>query len=393
MNHTPQSFQKSSPSHHFLLASPPELLRPIDRFISPSPSTGRGRSAEPLPPILHRVQDKMSIAAATNPAPPSLLSPPESPETSHISLRRSSPHVRSSDGDILMADEPLLPEEGASISLETPLFSVAEKHEPLIQKVAAKRSNEAPPGVRPSPQEYGLFVSSAWRLCQNNPVEWLRKEKQYHSMYRVSKSSSPKTIAPVKRTTMSTPRVQQTGTPVRQVHRRAPRATPKLLARGDFDRQLFTPPRSSADGTPAPTRQRLTAPTREDSNFEALPDLTPPLDSLPSNNNRVLQTDWRGNPLSIENEPHFEKLHPAEAKLASTLRLTPAIYLSSKRRIFIEKVRRTQIGKEFRKTDSQKACKIDVNKASKLWTAFDKVGWFERRWIEPHMDKEIMIEP
>lgn len=291
-----------------------------------------------------------------------------------------------------MADEPLLPEDGASISLETPLFSVAEKHEPLIQKVALKRSSELP--GRPSPQEYGLFVSSAWRLCQNNPVEWLRKEKQFQSMYRINKSSSNKTLAPIKRTTMATtaaiPRVRQAAGTPRPA--RAPRATPKLLARDDFDRQLFTPPRSSADGTPAPTRQRLTAPTREDSNFEALPDLTPPLDSLP-NHNRALQTDWRGNPLAIENEPHFEKLHPAEAKLASTLRLTPAIYLSSKRRIFIEKVRRTQIGKEFRKTDSQKACKIDVNKASKLWTAFDKVGWFEHRWIDPHMDKEITIEP
>jgi len=96
--------------------------------------------------------------------------------------------------------------------------------------------------------------------------------------------------------------------------------------------------------------------------------------------------------LSIDSEPHFDLLHPAEAKLASILRLTPAIYLSSKRRIFIEKVKRTQIGKEFRKTDSQKACKIDVNKASKLWTAFDKVGWFDRKFIEPHLNKEINIE-
>jgi len=37
-----------------------------------------------------------------------------------------------------------------------------------------------------------------------------------------------------------------------------------------------------------------------------------------------------------------------------------------------------RIGKEFRKTDAQQACKIDVNKASKLWTAFDKVGWFKK---------------
>ncbi|KAI5852349.1 Homeodomain-like protein [Tricharina praecox] len=297
-----------------------------------------------------------------------------------------------------MADEPLLPEDGASISLETPLFNVAEKDEPLIHKAVTKRSQEAP-SVRPSAEEYGLFVSSAWRLCQSNPREWLRQEQRNMSMYRtgagVHKSSSMKTMSPIRKAmSVPRPRPNPAGTPQRQIQRpaRAPKATPKLAALDGFERQLYTPPRSSADGTPAPTRQRLTAPTREDSNFEALPDLTPPLESLPPHN-RSLQMDWRGNPLSIEHEPHFEKLHPAEAKLASTLRLTPAIYLSSKRRIFIEKVRRTQIGKEFRKTDSQKACKIDVNKASKLWTAFDKVGWFERRWIEPHMDKEITIEP
>lgn len=307
-----------------------------------------------------------------------------------------------------MADEPLLPEDGASISLETPLFSVDEKDEPLIRKAAAERSRTAP-GILPTAEEYCMFTSSAWRLYQSDPQGWLRREKQYMSMYHsagIHKASSvavKSPLPPLKRSAAAaaagTPRPRPmpgAGVPQRPVNRapRAPRtATPKAIFHDSFGRQLCTPPRSSADGTPAPTRQRLTAPTREDSNFEALPDLTPPLSSLPAHNNRVLQTDWRGNPLPIENEPHFALLHPAEAKLASTLRLTPAIYLSSKRRIFIEKVRRTQLGKEFRKTDSQKACKIDVNKASKLWTAFEKVGWFERKWIEPHLDKEITIEP
>lgn len=330
-----------------------------------------------------------------------------------------------------MADEPLLPEDGAPISLDTPLFSVSEKDEPRIRKVVAQRSHCAPPGRLPSPDDYGLFVSSAWRLCQSNPREWLRREQHYQSLYRsagVHKSTAPKPIAAgsaSKRSSMGTssrPRVSASGsasgTLGRQMQRpaRAPRATPKLVPVDVFER--ITPPRSSVDsttatpdssdgntlaaapppttitsssGTPAP-RQRLAAPTREDSNFEALPDLTPPLSSLPPHNNRALMIDWRGNPLAIEAEPHFEKLHPAEAKLASTLRLTPAIYLSSKRRIFIEKVRRTRLGKEFRKTDSQKACKIDVNKASKLWTVFDRVGWFEPRYIEPHLDRDIHME-
>jgi hypothetical protein len=35
--------------------------------------------------------------------------------------------------------------------------------------------------------------------------------------------------------------------------------------------------------------------------------------------------------------------------------------------------------KWFKRTNSQQTCNIDVNKASKLWEAFDKVGWFEER--------------
>ena len=39
-------------------------------------------------------------------------------------------------------------------------------------------------------------------------------------------------------------------------------------------------------------------------------------------------------------------------------------------------------GKDFRKTDAQKACRVDVNKASRLHTAYEKVGWFDRRFVE-----------
>ncbi len=38
-----------------------------------------------------------------------------------------------------------------------------------------------------------------------------------------------------------------------------------------------------------------------------------------------------------------------------------------------------KVGKDFKKTNSQQACKIDVNKASKLLEVFNKVGWFEKR--------------
>ena len=50
-----------------------------------------------------------------------------------------------------------------------------------------------------------------------------------------------------------------------------------------------------------------------------------------------------------------------------------AVYLDSKRRLFYEKVSRLRQGKGFRRTDAQKACRIDVNKASRLFAAFEKL--------------------
>jgi hypothetical protein len=92
-----------------------------------------------------------------------------------------------------------------------------------------------------------------------------------------------------------------------------------------------------------------------------------PLSSLPDNPNS-LRVEWRGVPLDLTDHPHI--LDSDEVMLARNLRLDSATYLTSKRRIFIKR-----IGKEFHKTDAQQACKIDVNNASKLCQAFEKVGW------------------
>ncbi len=128
-------------------------------------------------------------------------------------------------------------------------------------------------------------------------------------------------------------------------------------------------------GAAAPAK-RVIGTSREDVDFNALPDFAPPTSTLPPNNPRALKAEWRGQPLDLTNDPHRHLLHVAELHLASTLRLSCATYLCSKRRIFMARLDALRIGKEFRKTDSQQACKIDVNKASKLWSAYDRVGWF-----------------
>ena len=89
--------------------------------------------------------------------------------------------------------------------------------------------------------------------------------------------------------------------------------------------------------------------------------------------------------LDLSNDPDRHLLHEAEVNLAATLRLSCATYLCSKRRIFQARIEALRIGKEFRKTDAQQACKIDVNKASKLWSAYEKVGWFRKEYFEKYL--------
>lgn len=116
---------------------------------------------------------------------------------------------------------------------------------------------------------------------------------------------------------------------------------------------------------------------------ETIPDFSPnPLTTLPQLNVKCLKVEWKGQPMDLSQDPNLDKLHPSEAILASVLRLPAHIYLDSKRRLFFEKVQRFKTGKQFRRTDAQKACRIDVNKASRLFAAFEKVGWLEDKHFE-----------
>lgn len=124
--------------------------------------------------------------------------------------------------------------------------------------------------------------------------------------------------------------------------------------------------------------------------WEKLPDYSPPLSTLPESNRNCLRIEWKGNPMDLSVDPLRSKLHPAEIILASILRLPCDLYLDSKRRLFLEKVYKQKKGMPFRKTDAQKACKIDVNKASRLYSAFEKVGWLDNHHFERYM-KDITL--
>lgn len=110
--------------------------------------------------------------------------------------------------------------------------------------------------------------------------------------------------------------------------------------------------------------------------WEKLPDYSPPLSTLPANN-KCLKVEWKGSSMDLSADPLRHLLHPAELQLAQILRLPCDLYLDSKRRLFVEKVHRLKQDLPFRRTDAQKACRIDVNKASRLFAAYERIGWLE----------------
>jgi len=313
-----------------------------------------------------------------------LLSPPISPYTRQKDEldKNESDGVR--DPPLFSRSDPARPETNVSLFPEAAEPMDMDSRDAVIAKHMA---HKAPDGTasRPSAAEYAIvadtfmqtkFKSMVYEECAKDPARWLKREMGQWDYYLAQGPSKDKKVSEKKRATgnaytsyrklapahsgIKKPRV-----PVvpRVRNSTKPKRTPPQKVYNEFS---YSPLSPSVSKTPKAVT------SRDDVDFESIPDYCPPTFSIKS-----LKADWKGTPLPLENDPHLHLLHAEEAKLASTLRLTCATYLCSKRRIFLARHNAIKTGKSFRKTDAQQACKIDVNKASKLWTAFDKNRWFE----------------
>ena len=265
-------------------------------------------------------------------------------------------------------EEPLFPTEPTVV-----LDDIITKHKLMHMTQFDKKVN------RPSDEEYRLALACVPKigfLFNQNPVAYLKRQreeyaKSWHKTKRICSCPgvrpTPIAIAPApKPTKRAIVRATPSKTPLQRV-KRTPRPSPMS--------KLMNFPAKGRSETP----DRLPGTKREDVDYTSLPDYAPPTSTLPPNNPKILKIDWQSNnALNLSNDPDRHMLHEAELNLASALRLSCATYFCSKRRIFEARLNALRFGKEFRKTDAQQACKIDVNKASKLWVAFDKVGWFNQ---------------
>ena len=129
---------------------------------------------------------------------------------------------------------------------------------------------------------------------------------------------------------------------------------------------------------------------RSDAEFEealiatATPIYYPPTDNLDKLGPNAMKVEWKSSKkvYAPQEFTRFQglkdvKFHPKEVDLAGTINMVHfAQYEESKRLIFKFWFERKSMGMSFTKTHAQQAAHVDVNKASALWTAFDKVGWF-----------------
>lgn len=185
------------------------------------------------------------------------------------------------------------------------------------------------------------------------------------------RSVSPRPIPrPVATATASAPRAHPHRASTS--HKKKAAKSPKAVSEG---------PSEASNGQKKHTRA---APTKNvtQQQWTEIEDVTPPLSVL---DGKTHEPKWDGNMRDISQEPDVEHLHELERRWASRLRLEPQQYLATKRLIFKERLAYLRAGKNFTKTAAQGVAKLDVNKLSRLHSAFDAVGWFDEKYFQQYL--------
>ena len=421
------------PSIYSLMSTPQAnaLQSPTN---TPSSKSNRLQSYSPentLAPLASGVNHTLPAMVNQRKTPDAvnkLLSPPMSPWTEKASKEQEKKKNQVGfiiqEGPAINARDPILfPNDGPEshgkhiLFPSTPLTKVAED---AVSKHIANTVHTFNRKVKPpTREEYMLALTCVPAIgfsYNKNPGAYMKRQREEEeAIYRKTKRIcaapgqpkyqviKPRPIAPrPPRQPRKSAVTNLAATPIDRP-RRTPRPTPKVSPESqDLEYSTKDSPRVSLLKAPVKalpfakpvktTVRRSETPDfrapiakRDDNDYNSLPDYAPPLSTL--NDCQVgLKTDWTSNnPYNHANDVDRHLLHVSEVKVAETLRLSCAQYLCSKRRIFEARLNALRVGKQFRKTDAQKACKIDVNKASKLFAAFEKVGWLNASHFEKYL--------
>ena len=433
-NNSAASSMTQLPSIYSLMSTPQAnaLQSPTN---TPSSKSHRLQSYSPentLAPLASDVDHTlptMTNQQRTPDAVNKLLSPPISPWIEKASREQAKSKNQVGfiiqEGPAINARDPILfPSDGPDghgkhiLFPSTPLKKVAEA---AVSKHIADTVHTFSRKVKPPTREEYMFaltcVPAIGFSYNKNPGAYMKRQREEEeAIYRKTKRIcaapgqpkyqviKPRPIAPrPPRQPRKSAGANLTATPIDRP-RRTPRPTPKVSPESqDLEYPTKASPRFSVLKAPVKalpfakpaiktTVRRSETPDvrapiskRDDNDYNSLPNYAPALSTL--NDCQVgLKTDWTSNnPYNHANDVDRHLLHASEVKVAETLRLSCAQYLCSKRRIFEARLNALRVGKQFRKTDAQKACKIDVNKASKLFAAFEKVGWLNASHFEKYL--------
>ncbi|KAG6995687.1 SWIRM domain-containing protein FUN19 [Physcia stellaris] len=416
------------------LMSPPQASALRSPTSTPPSKSNRLASYSPentLPPFSSRftMDNILPAMEKDNIAPElvnKLLSPPVSPWAGKVTKEHNK------QGDLALQEGPainrrdpvLFPGNGPESHVQQALFpSVPFKKavEDAISKHMADTVHKFSRKVKPPTREEYRFAVTCMptigRSYNKNPGAYMKRQREEEEeLYRKTKricaapgqpkyqAIQPRPIAPRQPRQPRKRAISVEAAVTIDRPRRTPKPTPKVSPEVEDleypDKALprtpgfkaFTKSLPKAKPVAQATINRSETPEvrapvakRDDKDYGSLPDYSPSLATL-DDSPVGLKTDWTSNnPYNHSNDVDRHLLHPSEVKVAETLRLSCAQYLCSKRRIFEARLNALRVGKHFRKTDAQKACKIDVNKASKLFAAFEKVGWLD----DSHFNKYL----
>lgn len=344
------------------LISPPELGMSFHDFKTPErqtivncmtsfPTVNFQSYGFPTPATTSKQVDKSSDDSSMTP-----LSPPQTPCTPFSTYNRDI-----SEGPLKRPefnDPQLYP---GSSDIEIPLFPSTEE----VVQTPMLSINQIQPKL--ATVFNAQFTGCSWTVTMANPSKRLQEELEWRQQRKLARQayllSSKK------------PRIINVATPKTTQRRERPSETIKSSIKKPVHR-VHKPS--------LPKRPKQISTSRTNVDFENIPDMCPPLSSLDLVKVKKIP-QWKGSMLDLSDDEYQHLLHKFELDVASRLRLSCTQYLSSKRLIFEARVQYAKEGSDFKKTDSQKACSIDVNKASKLWEVFNSVGWFDEKWIQPYL--------
>lgn len=353
--------------------------------------------------------EPQSVQFGAKLAPIRTLSPPASPVSSRLpSLSTATSYSQN--------DEPLYPSSQVVSTSDVPLFEPARQTSPAPSRERASPPPLSHPILPPlslgsiigpsvyierSPQ--GAFAYYKARMAEidryraqlphptrstavnrdpftNQQVRALGQSLGKPSGVTKNKAAPKSSIKP--KTPKTAKAMASIVAPIAATRRTTKQSTPKSTRHVSVDTQSASGDKVSKHKRAAPTKK--VEGKEDDSNWRELPDYSPPISSITAGSH-TLKALWRNSALDISDDPDFEHLDPLEVGVAEELRLHPVQYLANKRRFFAARVVAMREHKHFTKTAAQQACNIDVNKASRLWEAYDRVGWLDEVWFEKYV--------